>query len=279
MDRDIQPSSCIENSKILCQEFNHQHARVIQGVHLLLATRTPVAYQELLIKIFAWCTRQNVCEYNYTLTTPCCDYSSPCSIGSTSTVSCATTTWPHRFYCTYAVHPDAPSRHSTSHRSVALALAVRPVTASRGATTRRPDCTDSTAPMSCIRTRRLATRLLVGRSHWLSPCVRSLHLAARLLVVLIAPALLRLCRASVRAISPLDFLSVGRAGSRRVPGHSVVRRDYLSRGRNGYTSTPPRIWVPRHVAWLVTRLVALLVVDYFDYAARPGASARRAARR
>jgi hypothetical protein len=33
--------------------------------------------------------------------------------------------------------------------------------------------------------------------------------------------------------------------------------------------------VSRHVVWLVTRLV----VDYFDYAARPGASARRAARR
>jgi hypothetical protein len=33
--------------------------------------------------------------------------------------------------------------------------------------------------------------------------------------------------------------------------------------------------VPRHVA----RLVAPLVVDYFAYAARPGASARRAARR
>jgi hypothetical protein len=36
--------------------------------------------------------------------------------------------------------------------------------------------------------------------------------------------------------------------------------------------------VPRHVAWPVTRLVAPLVVDYFDYTARPGASARRAAR-
>jgi hypothetical protein len=29
------------------------------------------------------------------------------------------------------------------------------------------------------------------------------------------------------------------------------------------------------LAWLVTRLVARLVVDYFDYAARPSASARR----
>jgi hypothetical protein len=37
--------------------------------------------------------------------------------------------------------------------------------------------------------------------------------------------------------------------------------------------------VPRHVARLVTRIVALLVVDYFAYAARPGASARRAAHR
>jgi hypothetical protein len=45
--------------------------------------------------------------------------------------------------------------------------------------------------------------------------------------------------------------------------------------------------VPRHVARLVTRLVAplvvdysatrRLVVDYFAYATRPGASARRAA--
>jgi hypothetical protein len=36
--------------------------------------------------------------------------------------------------------------------------------------------------------------------------------------------------------------------------------------------------VPRHVARLLTRLVASLVVDYFAYAARPGASACRAAR-
>jgi hypothetical protein len=43
--------------------------------------------------------------------------------------------------------------------------------------------------------------------------------------------------------------------------------------------------VPRHVAPLVTRLVVdystsrRLVVDYFDFATRPGASARRAAAR
>jgi hypothetical protein len=47
-----------------------------------------------------------------------------------------------------------------------------------------------------------------------------------------------------------------------------------SRGSSSTTSPPPCVRVPRHVAQLVTRLV----VDYFDYAARPGASACRAAR-
>jgi hypothetical protein len=61
----------------------------------------------------------------------------------------------HRLYCAYVVHPDAPSRRSTSRRSVALALAVRSLTVSRGATTRRSDCTGSTAPMPCTRSRRL----------------------------------------------------------------------------------------------------------------------------
>jgi hypothetical protein len=143
-----------------------------------------------------------------------------------------------------------------------------------------------------------AARLLIGRSHWLSLCVRSLRLAARLLVVRIASALLCLCRASGRAVSMLDFSLVGRTGSRCVPGHSVVRRDYLSRGHNEYIWPTPRVRLPLHVARLVTRLVALLVVDYsasrglvidnstsrrlvvdyFASAARPGASARRAAR-
>jgi hypothetical protein len=52
-----------------------------------------------------------------------------------------------------------------------------------------------------------------------------------------------------------------------------------SRGSSSTTSTTPRVRVPRHVARLITRLVAPLVVNYFAYATRPGASARRAARR
>jgi hypothetical protein len=51
-----------------------------------------------------------------------------------------------------------------------------------------------------------------------------------------------------------------------------------SPGSSSTTSTMPRVQVPRHVAQLVKRLVAPLVVDYSAYAVRPGSSAHRAAR-
>jgi hypothetical protein len=47
-----------------------------------------------------------------------------------------------------------------------------------------------------------------------------------------------------------------------------------SRGLSSTTLPPARVRVPRHIV----RLVSPLAVDYFDYTARPGASARRAAR-
>jgi hypothetical protein len=53
-----------------------------------------------------------------------------------------------------------------------------------------------------------------------------------------------------------------------------------SRAGSSLTTSPTSsVRVPRHVARLVTRIVARLVVDYFTYAARLGASARRAAHR
>jgi hypothetical protein len=58
----------------------------------------------------------------------------------------------------------------------------------------------------------------------------------------------------------------------------------LSCDSSSTTSPPPRVRVPRHVAWLVTRLVVdyfasrRLVVDYFAYTARPSTSACRMAR-
>jgi hypothetical protein len=70
----------------------------------------------------------------------------------------------------------------------------------------------------------------------------------------------------------------------RVPLHiaQLISRlvvDYfVSRRSSSTTSTMPHVWVPWHVARLITRLVTPLVVDYFAYAVRPGASASRAAR-
>jgi hypothetical protein len=60
--------------------------------------------------------------------------------------------------------------------------------------------------------------------------------------------------------------------------HHAARRAARHAARHGRssstTSTTLRVWVPRHVVRVVTRLV----IDYFTYAARPGASAHRAAR-
>jgi hypothetical protein len=55
----------------------------------------------------------------------------------------------------------------------------------------------------------------------------------------------------------------------------------LSRDSSWTTLLTPRVRVPRHVARLVVDYFTSrrLVVDYFAYAVRPGASARRATRR
>jgi hypothetical protein len=50
-------------------------------------------------------------------------------------------------------------------------------------------------------------------------------------------------------------------------------------GSSSTTSPTPRVRVRRHVARLITRIVARLVTDYFAYAARLGASARCTAHR
>jgi hypothetical protein len=91
--------------------------------------------------------------------------------------------------------------------------------------------------------------------------------------------LLRLCRASgCLGTSP----GSSRGSSRRSSLTTLPRA-----GSSSTTSPPPRVRVPRHVAWLITRLVAPLVVDYsasrrlfvdyFASTARPGASACRVA--
>jgi hypothetical protein len=210
----------------------------------------------------------------------------------------------HRLYCAYAVHLDAPSRRSTSRRSVAPALTVRPVTASHGITTSRLDCTSSTTPMPCIRAHRLDARQPVALALAVCPviplCVVTTRLAAATDILHLLPCdrvPWHVVRLVAWLITPLvvDYFAYATrqsASARRVTCHAT-RRQLLrlrlavgclgtsrgsSRGssrRSSSTTSPTlRIRVTQHVAQLVTRLL----VVYFDYTARSGASARRAAR-
>jgi hypothetical protein len=59
------------------------------------------------------------------------------------------------------------------------------------------------------------------------------------------------------------FTSAARVGAstRRAAHHSSSTTPPRA-GSSSTTSPPPRVRVPRHVAWLVTRLVASPIVDY-----------------
>jgi hypothetical protein len=103
------------------------------------------------------------------------------------------------------------------------------------------------------------------------------HVARRRLLCLAQARrrLLCLCRAS-------GCLGTSRGSFRHSSSTTPPRASSSST-----TSPTPRVRVPQHIAWLVTRLVAMLVVDYSTShrpvvhycasAARPGASARHAA--
>jgi hypothetical protein len=117
------------------------------------------------------------------------------------------------------------------------------------------------------------------RRDYSSPAARALRRPRR------APRLLVSVRTRSTSTSPCAAISRLRPHALYV--NLAVHREYsspLPRLQRS-TSTTPRIRVPRHVARLVTWLVAPLIVDYsglivdyFNSAARPGALARRAAR-
>jgi hypothetical protein len=136
-------------------------------------------------------------------------------------------------YFTYTTRSGASARHATRHRLLRLTWLVV-----------------ITSPTPCVRVprhvARLVTRLVVdyfashGSSSTTSPTPRVL--VTRLVIDYFAYAtclgasacrvarrrLFFLCRASGRAVSPLDFSSVGRTGSRRAPSHSIPRLDFAA---------------------------------------------------
>jgi hypothetical protein len=140
---------------------------------------------------------------------------------------------------------------------------------------------------------------LAVRRDYSSPAARALRRPRR------APR--QLISGRTRSTSTSPCAAISRLRPHTLYVNLAVHREYsspLSRLQRS-TSTPPRVWLPRHVARLVTRLVAplvvdysascrfvtqlvaplvvdysasrMLVVDYFAFAARPGASAHRAA--
>jgi hypothetical protein len=150
-------------------------------------------------------------------------------------------------YFAYAARPDASARRATRRRLLRLRRASRCLSTSRGSS-----LTTSPAP-----------RVRVPRQ--LAPLVALL------------------------VVDYIDYATRLGASARRAARHAarrVARRRLLrlrcasgclggsSRGSSLTTSPMPRVRVLRHVV----RLVTWLVVDYFAYVVRPGASARRAAR-
>jgi hypothetical protein len=139
-------------------------------------------------------------------------------------------------------------------------------------TSPRAGSSSTTSPTPCVRVprhvARLVTRLVVDYFDYAArpgalACRTARHPARR--------RLLRLRRAS------------GCLGMSRGSSHGSSSTTSPRAGSSTTTSPTPRVRVPRHIAWLITRLVVdylasrRLVVDYFDYATHPGASARRAA--
>jgi hypothetical protein len=137
--------------------------------------------------------------------------------------------------------------------------------------------------MSRIWVPRYVTRLVVD---YFTYVVRSGASAVAQLVIDHAPSRRSTSRRSVApALDVCPVIPLCVVTTRLAVATDILRLRYASgclstsRGSSSTTSTTLRVRVPRHVARLVKWLVARLVVDYIDYAARPGASARRAARR
>jgi hypothetical protein len=159
-------------------------------------------------------------------------------------------------YFDYAARPSASACRAARHRLLRLRRASGCLDTSRGSS---PGSASTTSPTPRVRLLRhvaqLVARLIVD------------YFASRKLVV-----------------NYLAYAERPGALAHRAARHTARRRLLrlhrtsgslgTSRGSSSTTSTTPRIWVPRHVVRLVTRLF----VDYFDYVVRPGASACRAAR-
>jgi hypothetical protein len=163
-------------------------------------------------------------------------------------------------YFAYAARPGASARRAARHVARRRLLRLRHASGCLG-TSRGSSSTTSPTPRVRVPryVARLVTRLIVDYFSHAAPPGASARRAAR-------HRLLQLCRAS-RCLGMSRGSSCGSShrSSSTTPPHASSSLT---------TSPTPHVRVPRHVVWLILPLV----VDYFASAARPGASARRAAR-
>jgi hypothetical protein len=190
-------------------------------------------------------------------------------------------------YFDYAAHPGASARRVARHPALRRLLRLRRASrclgmsrsSSRGSSHRSSSTTPPTPRVRVPRhVVRLVTRLVIDYFTYAAHPVAS---ARRATCRVTHRRLLHLAQARRRLLS---LRRASGASARRAAHHAARRRLLRLRRASGClgtlrsslstTSTTPRIRVPRHVVRLVTRLF----VDYFDYAARPGASTCRAAR-
>jgi hypothetical protein len=185
----------------------------------------------------------------------------------------------------YATHPVPSARRAARRRLLRLRRASGCLGTSHGSS----HCSSSTSPRRTARCRLL--RLCCASGYFSTsrgslhdsssttstmPCVRVPRHVARLFTWLVVDYLdyatrpgASSCRAARQVTRRAARQRILRL--RRASGYLGTSRG-SSCGSSSTTSTTSRVRMLRNVA----RLVARLVVDYFDYAARPGASTRHA---
>jgi hypothetical protein len=163
-------------------------------------------------------------------------------------------------YFAYAARPGASARHAARHPARRRLLRLR---SSSG-------CLCTSRVLSCDSSSTTSPR--VGSSSTTSPPphVRVPRHVTRLVTWLVVDYFIY----AVRPVASARRAARHAARRRLLRLRRASRRLGTSRGSLSTTSSTPCVRLLRHVA----RLIAWLVVDYFAYAARPGASARRAAR-
>jgi hypothetical protein len=181
---------------------------------------------------------------------------------------------PKRNQFSYAARPVASARHAARRAARRLLLRLRRTSGCFGTSrglSRVLSCHPSSTTSPCAGSSSTTSRVRVPR-----------HIA-RLITWLVIDYFASAAR--LGASTRHAYAARPGASARRAACHAARHRLlHLRAGSSSTTSPTPRVRLLRHVAWLVALLIVdyfasrRLVIDYFTYAVRLGASARHAAR-